>query len=294
VTDGGSPARGAARAGLPTSRSASPPSTQSPPAAGSGEASQPARRTYARLAPRYDARWARYVRGSTEATARRLGPVASRRLLDVGCGTGALLKRLRAPAPPGREAGQAVGRAQGRAVRRDSVRDVGHALERGAGCHAGDAVGTAVGCDLTPEMLAVARAELGAAAPLVAADVHALPFGDAAFDLVASVSALHLWARPDRALGEIARAMAPGAELVVTDWCDDFLACRLCDWAMRLVDASHRRAYGTRKCRALLETAGLSVLSVERYRIGWLWGLMTVRARRPAAEAAGGPGGGSG
>jgi ubiquinone/menaquinone biosynthesis C-methylase UbiE len=258
VTDGGSPARGAARAAPPTGRSAPSPSTPPPPAAGSGEASQPARRTYARLAPRYDARWARYVRGSTEATARRLGPVASRRLLDVGCGTGALLKRLRAPAPPGREAGQAVG------------------------------------CDLTPEMLAVARAELGAAAPLVAADVHALPFGDAAFDLVASVSALHLWARPDRALGEIARAMAPGAELVVTDWCDDFLACRLCDWAMRLVDASHRRAYGTRKCRTLLETAGLTVLSVERYRIGWLWGLMTVRARRPAAEAAGGPGGASG
>ena len=51
---------------------------------------------YARLAARYDRRWARYVEKTHRETLRCLESLLSprARLLDLGCGTGALLARL--------------------------------------------------------------------------------------------------------------------------------------------------------------------------------------------------------
>jgi len=201
---------------------------------------------YARIARRYDERWARYVRATVEQTARRTDLADRRLLLDVGCGTGAFLKRMTASEP-----GPAV-----------------------------------VGCDVTPEMLEVASLALGTGARLTAADAHALPFGDATFDIVTSISSFHFWQRPALALSEIARVMTPGAELVITDWCDDFLACWICDRVLRFVDRAHRRSYGTGECRRMLEVAGFEVVSIERYRIDWLWGLMSARARKTSTNPA--------
>src|SRR5205807_397586 len=98
-----------------------------------------------------------------------------------------------------------------------------------------------------------------------------------AFAVVASVSAFHYFARPADALAEVRRVLRPGGELVLTDWCHDFLTCRACDWLLRRRIGAHRRAYGARECRRLLEGAGLEVIRLERYKISWLWGLMTAR-----------------
>ena len=56
---------------------------------------------YSRLAERYDSRWSFYVEMTVRETAARLGLSGAERLLDVGCGTGELLRHLSAahPAP---------------------------------------------------------------------------------------------------------------------------------------------------------------------------------------------------
>lgn len=162
------------------------------------------------------------------------------RLLDVGCGTGTLL------ALAGRQCPGVEG----------------------------------VGIDLSARMLGIAREKLPARIDLVQADAAKIPFPPDAFDVVVSASAFHYWPEPQRVLGEIKRVLRPGGKLVVTDWCDDYLACKLCDWWLRRFDRAHVRTYGTRQCEIMLATAGFSVTGIERYKVSWLWGLMTAVARR--------------
>ena len=76
--------------------------------------------------------------------------------------------------------------------------------------------------DIDPEMLAATGGRLGrrglaARASLVEGDVAAMPFGDAAFDLVVSSLSAHHW--PDSAAGfrEIRRVLRPGATALVYD-----------------------------------------------------------------------------
>jgi hypothetical protein len=53
---------------------------------------------------------------------------------------------------------------------------------------------------------------------------------------------------------------------------DEYLACRVRDRILRLVDPAHQRIYARSECAALLTQAEFQVSSLERYRISWLWG----------------------
>ncbi len=199
---------------------------------------------YARLARRYDWRWSFYIEAGVEETTRRLDLKPTDRLLDVGCGTGALL----------------------------------HALSRSFPAR------QLAGIDPSPEMLSVARQKLGASVDLQVAWAEAIPYPDDLFDVVASCSVFHYLRQPMVALKEMVRVLRPGGSLVITDWCDDYLACRVCDRVLRVLSAAHFRTYRERECRELLQAAGVGAVQAERYRINWLWGLMTATGRKsPAA-----------
>jgi ubiquinone/menaquinone biosynthesis C-methylase UbiE len=163
---------------------------------------------------------------------------------------------------------------------------VGHTLERlklapgeavldvGCGTGAmekvcGDAI---IGVDLSPLMLA------RAGGTRAAGDVAALPFREQSFDAAVSVSSLHYWIEPVGALTEIRRVLKKTGRMVITDWCDDYLACRACDRILRLVNRAYVRAYRARELERLLTQAGFTAIDVTRYKIGWLWGLMTAVA----------------
>jgi ubiquinone/menaquinone biosynthesis C-methylase UbiE len=203
---------------------------------------RPVQSWYQKLAGDYDRRWSAYVAASTHETLRRTRLGAAERLLDIGCGTGAFVSAVQRAMP--------------------GVR--------------------VVGIDLVPAMLAVARGKVGAGAALGAADAEALPFRAGAFDLVVSSSSFHYWSHPGAGLAEIARVLRPGGRLVLTDWCRDFFACRLCDLVLERVDPVHRAVLGGAECERLLAAAGFVVEGLDRYKINWLWGLMTAIASRPA------------
>ncbi|GAA1580244.1 class I SAM-dependent methyltransferase [Actinoplanes couchii] len=98
-------------------------------------------------------------------------------VLDVGCGTGRALPALSAAVGPG---------------------------------------GRVLGLDLTPDMLAAARAAgRGDCADLVLADARRLPIADGAADVVFAAGLVHHLPDPVAGLRELARVTRPGGTLVI-------------------------------------------------------------------------------
>lgn len=85
-----------------------------------------------------------------------------------------------------------------------------------------DRVERAEGVDLSPEMLAFARARLDAAgianAHVRQGDIFDLTFSDGEFDLVTLHQVLHYLDDPGACLAEAARVLAPGGRLLVVDF----------------------------------------------------------------------------
>ena len=82
----------------------------------------------------------------------------------------------------------------------------------------------------------------------------------------------------------MSRVLKPSGRIVITDWCDDYLACRVCDVFLRALSRAHFRTYGSKECHGLLVEAGFAGVNVERYRINWVWGLMTATATKDGAQ----------
>ena len=139
---------------------------------------------YDRLAPRYERGFvqrrffAPMQRSALEVAL--AGSPPPRRMLDVGCGTGALL-RLAAKRLPEAEL---------------------------------------TGVDASEGMLRVAGKKAPARSPairFVLAPAEALPFSDATFDLVVSTVSFHHWSDQPKGIAEAARVLVPGGRLVLTD-----------------------------------------------------------------------------
>jgi ubiquinone/menaquinone biosynthesis C-methylase UbiE len=111
----------------------------------------------------------------------RAEPKPGERVLDVACGTGIVVRAvLPAVGPDGR----------------------------------------VTGADLSPEMLAVARTRVPGEAPVewYEASAEALPFSDAAFDLVLCQQGLQFFPDKPGAIREFSRVLAPGGRVALSVW----------------------------------------------------------------------------
>lgn len=137
-----------------------------------------------------------------------------------------------------------------------------------------------VGVDLSSGMLAEANGNLSRA-HLIQGSAGALPIDEDTADWVVSCNSFHFFPDPARFLHEAYRVLRPGGRLIVTDWCDDFLACRLCDWYLRFTDLSHGCLFGREELETMVSQSGFTNVSIDAYKIDWFWGLMTVSAQKP-------------
>jgi len=192
---------------------------------------------YARLALHYDRRWAFYVAATVHQTMKRLDLKPKERVLDVGCGTGELLKAVSQEFPK---------------------------IEM-------------AGVDPSAQMLHVARQKLTDRVKLKKGWAETLPFQNKSFDVLVSCSAFHFCREPIQALKEFRRVLKPKGRMVITDWCHDYFTCRVHDVFLRLFNHAHFKTYGSRELEALLRDSGFKSIKLERYKINWLWGMMTVQ-----------------
>lgn len=161
-------------------------------------------------------------------------PVAGDQVLDVACGTGAVLRRVAA----------VIGNA-----------------------------GALHGVDTNPAMLAVARRVAdrdGLSAELHETSVDALPFAEGVFDVVLCSQGLQFF--PDRraALAEMHRVLRPGGRLAVGVWQDlsrhpfQLAHLRALEAHLGVRGATTPFSLGDEdELRALLEEAGFETVAVE-------------------------------
>lgn len=206
------------------------------------DTSDAVRAEYESLAGGYDGRWDAYTRRALDLLRPHL-PAEPGAVLDVGCGTGALLRSLVEWRPPG--------------VRYTGV-------------------------DLAPAMMEAARAAAGPPGGIPAAwsatAARALPFARGSFDTVVSASSLHYWPDVPGALLEIRRVLRPSGTLLVLDWCGDDLSIRLMVLWLWLTGRPVARVFRTAELAAEVARAGFRVTAVRRASAGWPWGLMVVEA----------------
>ncbi|MGH8764514.1 MAG: class I SAM-dependent methyltransferase [Burkholderiales bacterium] len=203
--------------------------------------SDPVVKEYSAAAKDYDSKWSFYVESTTRETLARLHMQSADRVLDIGCGTGELLSKLAAKYP----------------------------------------MAVLAGMDPVAEMLTIAKGKLSENVDLRLGWADALPWQDDSFDVVVSCNMFHYITHPVAAILEMDRVLRPGGQIIITDWCDDYLACRACNLYLRMTTKAHYKTYRQSECLQLLGDAGHGDAGIERYKINWLWGLMTARARKP-------------
>jgi ubiquinone/menaquinone biosynthesis C-methylase UbiE len=199
------------------------------------------RSEYADLAARYDRRWAKYVERSLALLRPWIEGADLGRVVDVGCGTAAILPRMKTWS---------------------------------AGFE------SYTGLDLAPEMLRMARAGAGDAPRVgfVAGSADALPFRAASFDTALTASAMHYWEAPEAALAEMRRVLRPGGRLILLDWQRDPWPMRLADVAMRATGVRYARIHSRAEAAEMLDRAGFRIVGETRGSAGGFWRLMAFDA----------------
>ena len=148
-------------------------------------------------------------------------------VLDVGCGTGAVVELLHGEHPEVR----------------------------------------CTGLDLTPDMIAVAQKKGLSNCTFVVGDAEDLPFADASFDAVLCSNSFHHYPDPAAFFAGALRVLRPGGRLILRDYTsNDFVVWLMNTFELpltRLVGHGDVRILKLAEFRALAEAAGFAVLALE-------------------------------
>ena len=151
---------------------------------------------------------------------------------------------------------------------------------------------TVVGVDPTPAMLQEARrlaAEQGLSSRVrwERAEVDALPLPQGAFNVVTCRRAFHHFPNPTGALHAMARLLAAGGRLGISDMCPEAETADLVNVLERRRDPTHRRALTEEEWRPLVAEAGLQVRAwrVSSEEVTFTQWMAPVAADGPEASA---------
>lgn len=199
---------------------------------------------YAFYAPRYDRIFRRYSAATLRKALEAIPLEGKTWLLDVACGTGLLADML---------------------------------LRERPNLHI-------TGVDISAHMLDKARQRVPAQPGKVewlVGFAENLPVVTGRYDVLTCTNAFHLVQDAEAALREFRRALKPGGTLVLVDWCLDFPVMQVRNAALLIGDRQKRKIRRLADLASLVESAGFSIESQERFTPRPLWGLMCIVGRKP-------------
>lgn len=145
-------------------------------------------------------------------------------VLDVGCGTGEILKRIHRRYP-----------------------EV-----------------SLTGVDISEKMLEVAKVKIGNKATLLWADAEMLPFSDATFDLIVCSDSFHHYPNPQKVLAEFRRVLKGGSNLLICDYSIGFPLRQLMNLFIRFSHDGDVHIYSKEEITKLVIQASFSNIQYER------------------------------
>ena len=150
----------------------------------------------------------------------RVAETGCRDLLDVGCGTGWLVRTAARRLPGSR----------------------------------------AVGIDLSPGMVGAARTGAGQEgcpdAQFLEADAANLPFAAGAFDCITCTASFHHYVDPAAVLQGWRTLLRPGGRILLLESCTGYFPIWVYDKVLRILEKGHVRYYRTRDLLTLVQEAG--------------------------------------
>ena len=212
------------------------------------KAYQPLVDKYSRQATYYDRRWnLRWGEATLRAAVEAVPWDELGRVLDVGCGTGTLEQAVSERLRPQQ---------------------------------------MLIGVDIALPMLQLARQKLADAKRVWWANSPAeqLPFRDRSFDGLICNNSFHYYRQPKAVLTEFHRVLRAGGQIILVDWCNDFLTNKLSNWTLLIAHHLyiHRYAlshvYSVKEMTALMTSVGFRVAAAERVPLYLGWGIMVFRA----------------
>lgn len=200
------------------------------------------RRKYNFLARIYDIIYWGYVRKTNQMACQALTLTGQEHLLNIGCGTGDLERRLIKKQP---------------ALR-------------------------ITGVDISSDMLERAREKLAAHpnVQFLEGDFLQIPLPDNTCDAVLSISNLHYFSRPEEVFAKARRLLKPSGKFILIDWNRNSLKGRIYNAYMRRFDPAFAKVYTPDEVSSLLAKSGFTVETVIPFRVGLLWVMMRIAARK--------------
>ncbi len=197
---------------------------------------QAIRSQYNKLANIYDKRWHHYHSKSLSFLKNWVNISAQSTVLDVACGTGIFAEMLLQDYPN---------------------------LE-------------IIGVDISSEMLKIAKQKCQnySNVEFYQSSVSCLPFDNNNFEYVICANAFHYFDDPITALREMKRLVKPNGQIIILDWCRDYLTMKICDLILKLVDPSHKNCYSQAELSQFLASTELQIIDNTKFSFSWVWGLM--------------------
>jgi len=136
----------------------------------------------------------------------------------------------------------------------------------GSGAGARAAAALAVGLDLSPGMIEQARrlAEGIDNVEFVVGDSESLRFLDGEFSAVVCTTSIHHYPRPEVAVAEMARVLAPGGRLAIGDFNPEQLVVRALDHRFKRREPGQLGFHSPDQLAGYLTDAGLTDVTVHR------------------------------